>query len=1173
MAVFQDPSWRIKKKPCEYYRKGRCIFGQDRCNFLHVMNDWNPDESTIIESQSLSKGLAVNIFPETPPSVRSPPRSPRTTSLLLALKGVIKDEEDEYIDDMSYEAVDDETGVDTQPVNPHSAPPSPAHSVLLSPVEFSDLQLKHFSLLHSGTRDSQQVPFQNSGFYDYGTPPSQWASPSPMNLSPPRSPALSSTFDLLASPFGSPLTRLLPNHAVKSPQIGPFVPRIPVSPSPLSSQCDPSQDEIQPDMDLDSPSEYHRQKLKERAEMVEAEAEVHTATLIAPRIPSDDEDDEDDGEYTGRLTARWDSDDQVTVRPFVLAPAPSPRSKSKVHRDDKLALVREEVDEALRKQSESSSKIFHSPETAQPHPSFNPEDIQADSTAHTPIPSSLGEDVTAQLAYLTQSQSDEFDDEDAVTSPEEDDTIGSLYNAYSDIGSDSERDEEDHYLEETDADGDICVSMSLPIVGSLPGTVKSLPLASLSEDRRVFTPPPRKSMSQSLSMSLPRAPSFPGTVTNLASASLPEDPRVLAPSPRRSTSQSLSMSLPRAPSLTGTVTDSAPASLPEDRRVFTPPPRKSTSQSLSMSLPRAPSLPGTAIDLASASLPEDRRVFTLSPRRSTSQSLSMSLPRAPLLGTVTDSASASSPENPRVFAPSPRRSTSQSLSMSLPRAPLLETAIDSALAEDSRAFAPSPRRSTSQSLSMSLPRAPLLETAIDSALAEDSRAFAPSPRRSTSQSLSMSLPRAPSFPETITDSAPALLLEDPRVSVLSPGRFTSLPRAHSLPGTVTDSAPAFLPEDPRVFTPPPERLTSQLVAKVFKPPAEESTPISSSNDINDAGDQSVLRSPYRRKNILRPLTLSMIMTANPLISASSTHADSTISSAPKSPFQSNDHPSSITPINVTSVSATSDFAASRHSLLSSLLSPPLDSDHAQKATIIPSLSPLSAPPAVTSGEPSGKSSPVRTTTTSTIPQPFKRSSIYYIREEATDMPNDTGLSQEPRSAPLAPQTWRGNESKKSSSEKSAGTSVSQRSLSRGSAAISRRSSSAASLSVPQSAHTTSSEIHVRRDLSPSPAKETCPSPHASTPRPALLFAIASDNPEEVERVLECGSNDKAASITANDAIGPQAQSALEFTLENDALKNRLGIVKQLLEFGADPSKAALTQSKPNSESDLDAALK
>lgn len=67
----------------------------------------------------------------------------------------------------------------------------------------------------------------------------------------------------------------------------------------------------------------------------------------------------------------------------------------------------------------------------------------------------------------------------------------------------------------------------------------------------------------------------------------------------------------------------------------------------------------------------------------------------------------------------------------------------------------------------------------------------------------------------------------------------------------------------------------------------------------------------------------------------------------------------------------------------------------------------------------------------------------------------------------------------------------------------------------------------------------------ATPRPTLLFAIASDDVAQVKRVLESGD------ARPNDQVGPQ--SALAFTLTNDKLHHKMEIVKTLLAFGADPS--------------------
>ncbi|KAJ6501921.1 P-loop containing nucleoside triphosphate hydrolase protein [Mycena sanguinolenta] len=68
--------------------------------------------------------------------------------------------------------------------------------------------------------------------------------------------------------------------------------------------------------------------------------------------------------------------------------------------------------------------------------------------------------------------------------------------------------------------------------------------------------------------------------------------------------------------------------------------------------------------------------------------------------------------------------------------------------------------------------------------------------------------------------------------------------------------------------------------------------------------------------------------------------------------------------------------------------------------------------------------------------------------------------------------------------------------------------------------------------------------HPATPRPTLLFAIASDDPEAVRRVLEAGE------AHATDTAGPAGESALQFTLANKQLSKRLEIARVLLAFGA-----------------------
>ncbi|KAL0574384.1 hypothetical protein V5O48_007585, partial [Marasmius crinis-equi] len=150
-----EPAWRVKTKPCEFHLRGTCIFGADRCNFLHVSppesNDYEiatsttatttrPTESVKDESRSRKEvdyeALKKNVLGElqrrnkrtngsrdstqsnkSANKVRSPPRSPRRASLLLALQDIIGDDGDDGVDSeeeeqpwIAEEGEDDDAG-------------------------------------------------------------------------------------------------------------------------------------------------------------------------------------------------------------------------------------------------------------------------------------------------------------------------------------------------------------------------------------------------------------------------------------------------------------------------------------------------------------------------------------------------------------------------------------------------------------------------------------------------------------------------------------------------------------------------------------------------------------------------------------------------------------------------------------------------------------------------------------------------------------------------------------------------------------------------------------------------------------------------------------------------------------------------------------------------------
>lgn len=74
-------------RPCPFYSQGRCLFA-DSCNFLHevkIRAAVDPDALTITRNRN---GLPT-VTIESPMATRSPPRSPRMSSLLSMLEGII----------------------------------------------------------------------------------------------------------------------------------------------------------------------------------------------------------------------------------------------------------------------------------------------------------------------------------------------------------------------------------------------------------------------------------------------------------------------------------------------------------------------------------------------------------------------------------------------------------------------------------------------------------------------------------------------------------------------------------------------------------------------------------------------------------------------------------------------------------------------------------------------------------------------------------------------------------------------------------------------------------------------------------------------------------------------------------------------------------------------------
>ncbi|KAI0929343.1 hypothetical protein AcV5_006638 [Taiwanofungus camphoratus] len=94
----QDPPWKQKTRPCPFYSQGRCLFA-DSCNFLHTVKVKPPEGAPVSTTDAMLPSPPQSPSPRsgTPKTVRflSPPRSPRLSSLLLALGNAIQQDDEE----------------------------------------------------------------------------------------------------------------------------------------------------------------------------------------------------------------------------------------------------------------------------------------------------------------------------------------------------------------------------------------------------------------------------------------------------------------------------------------------------------------------------------------------------------------------------------------------------------------------------------------------------------------------------------------------------------------------------------------------------------------------------------------------------------------------------------------------------------------------------------------------------------------------------------------------------------------------------------------------------------------------------------------------------------------------------------------------------------------------
>lgn len=312
--------------PCPFYAKGNCVFSE-RCNFIHGLEE--VDETTLVEAETSRPKIDEDMV-EDPPKTKMPTSrhkgredSTRMSDLLRELKGVIGEEasakaEEDFNEQFTsadpktppgLEAFAMQTGHPspvpsrlgppddaTPAIEEHPAPvhrqDEPVHyaSGLLSPVALPDLHLRSFSRDYLDDEQDSEASFAT------------WATPHPLALSPPRSPARTSTFDLLSSPFGSPSSRIM------SPNLAAFLNRIhPLSPTPSNNAIDHLHHDS-PGLnlnDLDSP-----------------ESHQYMTETVQPASRLLDDEDEDEAHVFGRVvrdnhaqevpTALWDSPESLS---------------------------------------------------------------------------------------------------------------------------------------------------------------------------------------------------------------------------------------------------------------------------------------------------------------------------------------------------------------------------------------------------------------------------------------------------------------------------------------------------------------------------------------------------------------------------------------------------------------------------------------------------------------------------------------------------------------------------------------------------------------------------------------------------------------------------------------------------------------------------------------------
>ena len=252
-------------RPCPYYSQGRCVFA-DSCGFVHDVKIKSPASrefsSSTLDAESSQNSTCsmtsivkppVTISVHSPASSTSSARSPRMANLLSALQGIIGppsphrtefpttggdnappdtsdrsphlDVDDSmriqcagrvHADDVPVQTVREDVASESASVEDPQcdADASSPPLGLLSPVQIGSVPpvpFPHVVALGLSATLSR-VDSLDSGYAE------TWVGPTPFSLSPPQLSQPNSTLDLLlSSPFGSPLSRVMPRRFSPSP--------------------------------------------------------------------------------------------------------------------------------------------------------------------------------------------------------------------------------------------------------------------------------------------------------------------------------------------------------------------------------------------------------------------------------------------------------------------------------------------------------------------------------------------------------------------------------------------------------------------------------------------------------------------------------------------------------------------------------------------------------------------------------------------------------------------------------------------------------------------------------------------------------------------------------------------------------------------------------------------